>query len=80
MSAIRAGMAAPIPPGTNPREFFPRHKERGPVLGHYTRRDVADVLGVSLSTLHRMERAGQVVVASLASVVEAALQRRSGEL
>ena len=49
-------MHDPIPPKTNPREFFPQHKERGRGKFHYSVLDVAETLGVSIWTVYNMKR------------------------
>ena len=43
-------MHSPIPEKTNPRQFFRRHKERGPKRFEYTYRDVAKLFHVREST------------------------------
>lgn len=35
-------------PGLNPREMFRNHRERGPSVYRYTRRDIAEIRGVGL--------------------------------
>jgi hypothetical protein len=40
----------PIPPHTDPREFFPKHKERGKLKLIFTVEDIAEAARVALST------------------------------
>lgn len=61
-------MVVQLKEGMNPRDHIPGHKERGPIRFTYTLQDVADVLGISMSTLRRRQAGGPFDPSILADV------------
>lgn len=43
----------PIPEGTDPRAFFRKHRERGPKQWTYTYKDIAQLVGISESSIRK---------------------------
>lgn len=62
-------MSEPVPPGTNPRHFLSRHKERGPKKWIYSYKSLAKQLGMTVAALQQAVHRGKVDPSSLKSII-----------
>jgi hypothetical protein len=58
-----------IPPQTDPRKFFRRHRERGPKRWTYTYKDIADLAHITEDSVSQAVTRGHLDPKSLRSVV-----------